>query len=168
MLIIENGTGVVGANSYATVAQLEAYASLRGLSLPATVEEKERLLIRAMDYIETKAPAFAGTRYSVEQGLQWPRYGVWLDGYELLYNVIPSLLIEAQCDIAANSAGIDLLPVQKPSAKGAVTQVTVGPISTSYATPDDGSRALPFFPKADALLKRLYRSGGGMIPVRKA
>lgn len=168
MLIIEDGTGVAGANSYATVAQLEAYAQLRGLPLPADEAEKERLLIRAMDYIEAKAPDFSGTRYSIEQSLQWPRYGVFVDGHELLYNTIPSILIEAQCDIAANSVGLDLLPTQAPSAKGAVTQETVGPVSVSYAQPAPDARSLPYFPKAEALLSRLCRAGGGMIPVRKA
>lgn len=170
MLIIEDGTGVAGAQSYATVAQLDAYAQLRGLSLPSTEEEKERLLILAMDYIEAKTNDFAGERRLATQPLSWPRYGMWIFNAYFDDYAIPDILIEAQCDIAARSVGIDLLPTILPSGpKGPVTQETVGPVSVSYATPDtNSSPSLPMFPRAEALLSNLLTVRGGMIPTRKA
>ena len=55
-LIIEDGTVVAGANSFATDAELQAYAAVRQVSLPAAQAEREALLITAIDYIVSKEP----------------------------------------------------------------------------------------------------------------
>jgi hypothetical protein len=163
MLTIETGSGVPGANSYATVDQLEAYAALRGITLPATDAEKEVLLIRAMDYIEVEiGPHFMGSRVSSTQALAFPRHDVWYEGYLLLYNAIPSLLIEAQCDIAANSVGVDVLPVAVPGAKGPITQEKVGALAVSYASEGADAPSRPRFPKADALLRAITNRRTGL------
>ena len=47
MLIIENGSIVAGADSYATAAELVTYAANYGLTIPATEGEQETLLRRA-------------------------------------------------------------------------------------------------------------------------
>lgn len=57
MLIVENGTGEnPDANSYVSVADADAYATLRGLSawLDLAESEKEKHLILATDYMQTR------------------------------------------------------------------------------------------------------------------
>lgn len=158
-LIIETGDVVPGANSYASVEDLEAYALLRGATLPEGVEEKERLLIKAMDYIQTFASRFSGSRYLHDQPLDWPRLGAIVDGYYHSHLTVPDVLIEAQCELAIAAQTTDLLPPRVPGTKGAITQVTAGPVSVSYADPGADAATLPRFPKADALLRRLFRTG---------
>ena len=52
-LVVEDGSGLSGANSYATAAQADTYASDRGLSAwTGDTATKEAALIRATDYLE--------------------------------------------------------------------------------------------------------------------
>jgi hypothetical protein len=52
ILVVEDGSGVVDANSYTDLADARAYLALRGLALSVTDGTAETQLIRAMDYIE--------------------------------------------------------------------------------------------------------------------
>ena len=99
-LIIEDGTGVANANSYATDAELKAYANLRGKSVPATQPERESLLILAMDYIESYRKQFKGIKTDYTQSLQWPRVDAYIDGYQVDSASIPQELKNAQMEAA--------------------------------------------------------------------
>ena len=59
----------VGTNSYVTEAELTTYATDRGITI-VTVD-KTVLLIKAMDYLETRQ--FIGTKTVYNQPLQFPR-----------------------------------------------------------------------------------------------
>ena len=59
-LIIEDGSVVADANSWATDDEFKAYASLKGYSVPATQPDREALLTNAYDFIN----------FSYEQRLQ--------------------------------------------------------------------------------------------------
>ena len=59
----------VGTNSYATELELTTYASDRGITI--TAADKTVLLIKAMDYLETRQ--FIGTKTVYNQALQFPR-----------------------------------------------------------------------------------------------
>jgi hypothetical protein len=48
-LIIEDGTGKTTAQSYASEAELAAYAAERGITIAGT---DTQLLLKAMDYLE--------------------------------------------------------------------------------------------------------------------
>ncbi len=77
-LIKEDGTGLIDANTYADVADADAFQLLRGLVLweDAFDDVKEASLIRATDYIESRwALIFQGTINTDEQALSWPRTG---------------------------------------------------------------------------------------------
>jgi len=127
-IIVEDGTGVPGANSYVSVAELESYAADRGIEI---IGNPEVLLIKAMDYIETIS--YCGHKASGIQPLQWPRYGVFVDGYYLGATVIPLNLKQAQMQTALSiDAGVD------PSATlpREIKSATVGPVSVTYT---DGS-----------------------------
>ena len=59
----------VGTNSYATEAELATYAADRGITIAEA--DTTILLIKAMDYIETRR--FVGSKTEVTQTLEWPR-----------------------------------------------------------------------------------------------
>ena len=60
---------VVGTNSYATELELTTYASDRGITI--TAADKTVLLIKAIDYLETRQ--WIGTKTVYNQALQFPR-----------------------------------------------------------------------------------------------
>jgi len=160
-LVIEDGTPVPGANSYATVAQARDYASARGVTLSADDPTVEALLIEACDYLESLESRFKGSRTSPDsQDLAWPRTGVYLYGSKTMFAIddIPALLIKAQCQLAMDAVDIDLLPTG--SGKEVVKE-KVDVIEVEYSK-GQGSVALPELNAAMAILGPLLNGGGGM------
>lgn len=97
-----------GFNTYASVADLRAFAAGRGYTVPADDDECGMLLMQAMDFLEGKA--WCGQRFSTSQPLSWPRSGVRFDGIDLPDDTIPQRLVDAQCRLAIESQEIDLTP----------------------------------------------------------
>lgn len=99
-ITVEDGTGLTNSNSYASEAELTAYATARGVTIAGT---EAILLIQAMDYIESQD--FKGDKYSSTQALQWPRINVVVDSYYLDRDTLPVLLREAQMEVALSIDG---------------------------------------------------------------
>ena len=159
-LIIEDGSIVAGADSYATLAELRAYAAKRGIALPTTDGDCEVLLIKAMDYLQGQEGRYKGSRVRADQPLAWPRVDVCVYGFYIATDAIPQALIDAQVSLAVEAQSLDLLPTVDPAAqKGPVTEETVDVITVKYGAPAVTLSA-PAFAKADALLAPLYRAGG--------
>ena len=76
---VETGTGVTGANSYATVAELDDHAALFGEDLSAYDQtQKEAALVKAsIFYIDSFT--FSGDKLNSEQGLKLPTTDVSLN-----------------------------------------------------------------------------------------
>jgi hypothetical protein len=72
----------VGTNSYVTELELTTYASDRGITITG---DESILLIRSMDYIETRI--YKSTKLVDTQPLQFPRYD---------YNPVPNEIKNAQ------------------------------------------------------------------------
>lgn len=164
-LTIEDGTGVAGANSYATVAEARAYATARGLTLSATDSIVETALVLACDKLESYR--YKGTKTTGEQPLAWPREDVDVEGSDdaLANDAIPDKLKQAQCQLAVESAAGTQL---QPTGTGReVIKQTVDVIVTEYARRGSGS-ITPEFNKAEAMLVSLLQSGGafGLTSVR--
>jgi len=104
-LIIEDGSQVANANSFVTDADYTVYATARGLTVGATVGDREQELIKAVDYLQSVENSLQGYRSSSTQELIYPRQGVTLYGYVLASDVIPKELKNAQMEAAiyANS-----------------------------------------------------------------
>lgn len=108
-LTVETGTGVAGAESYATVAYIDAYWAARthtslyttwsGAS--STTAKKEGAAREATAYIDAVwGPYYRGVRRGRVQGLLWPRTGAKDDaGYPL-----PDLPPELQAAVAELAA----------------------------------------------------------------
>lgn len=159
-LVIEDGTGVTGADSYATVEQLQEYADNRGITVTGN---PEHLLRRAMDYVETLS--FIGTPTSRDQLLQWPRSWVSLGGWGYMgADEIPAQLIKGQIVTAlAIDDGRDPLS----SVGAAVKSEKVDVLEVVY---QDGAPANPINVDINRAFAGLVRGGvgGNQIPVYRS
>lgn len=159
MLIIEDGSGVALAESYATAAELVGYAAKFGVTIPAEEAAQEALLRRAaltMDGMKWK-----GRRAKSDQGLAWPRRDVELDCEIKPSNYIPARIQYGQMALAAEIHQDDIDPIDKR--QGAVVRKRVeGAVEVEYASISSTSnRLLPAAPDrpsrtqfADYLAKR--------------
>jgi len=109
-LIIEDGSTVDNANSFTTDAELQAYATARGVTLPATEAERDALQIKGMDFIAANEPCMQGQRVSADQELSFPRVGVIVYDFPVQSDEIPNTLKKAQMEAAITSQSVDLLP----------------------------------------------------------
>lgn len=105
--VVETGSGLSNANSYASVAAADSYVSDRGIagwaSLTTTV--KQQSLVNATDFLEAAyRNAWKGYRASEAQALSWPRYAVVVDGYTVGTNVVPSAVINACIEMALRAS----------------------------------------------------------------
>lgn len=136
-LVVEDGTGVEGANSYLTVAELRAFAGDRGLTLP-TDSEVEKLLVKATDYLELKS--YIGDRASDNQGLSWPRTQT-ANPYWQYTNLIPTKLKTAQSLLAVEAMNGDLTQATRPNE---YIQTKIDVLYIKYAKDDDRSAGLRY------------------------
>jgi hypothetical protein len=147
-VIVETGETVANANSYVSEATLVAFALARGVTL--TTDSTE-LLIKAMDYIDSLD--YIGIKKNYTQTTQWPRYDVWIDGYNFYSDQIPQELKNAQCLTAmAIEEGTDPLA----NLARTVTQETIGNLSVSYAS-SGASQELNI--KIGQALRKLLKGG---------
>lgn len=90
LLIAEDGTGVVGANSYATRVQADAYFDNHPFFTEQWFDleplKKDNLLIAATSQLDNLFN-WHGTPSYREQNLGWPRYGVLPPNNQLGYRV---------------------------------------------------------------------------------
>lgn len=161
-IVVEDGSIVAGANSYASVSDLEEYASARGITLGNTSEENEVLLIKAMDWMEAKyGQRWQGERVNLDQPLAWPRTGVWVDNIHQDIDQIPRNLFYGQLAAAVEANSQDLQENRGP----AVKRRKVGELEVEYT--NEGKRLdVSAFSKPEALLNPLVRHGGLSLAVR--
>ena len=130
-LVIEDGTIVEGANSFVTVAEIRAYATARGVSLPVADGEVEPFAVTAWDFIASLESRMLGVRTDPEQEGPYPRTGVVIYSAELLPDAIPSTLKKAQMQLALDvSLGVPIFT--DDTAEPAVKREKVGPIETEF------------------------------------
>lgn len=157
-LIVEDGTIVTGAESYATVAFADAYFASRGVAAWAAIastELKEIALRKATDYMTAVyRDMWAGSRVNEVQELDWPRENVYRDRYVLVLNtVVPVEVQRACCEFALRTTTGDLITDQVAS----VLREKVGPIEVEYA---GGQSTQVSFAYVNNMLAP-YLNGGG-------
>lgn len=129
-LIIEDGSIVANANSYITDAEFTAYADARGYSYPANAADREPLIVKAADYIQSKESVMKGIRTdAANQELAYPREGVYLHCELIGSSTIPKTLKNAQCEAAVAINTQDLL-INKTT--GNIASEQVGSLKKSY------------------------------------
>lgn len=176
-IVVEDGSGVAGANSYVSIADMVAYALQRGVVLTAD-DTTAAMLIQASDYLEARGPEYQGYPTTDTQDLQWPRQDVFFTNTAAAAaagvnvgvswnnmlvidntppfpnNAIPKQLISAQkMLVMAVNQGIVLMP--NIQATDYVISESVGPIKTTYSDPTK-SGILPMFSGVDLVLAPLF------------
>ena len=163
--IVEDGTGLTDANSYASVQEYRDYASNRSIDVTSELDASiQGSLVRATDYVDLTYIYVGEQSNSPIQALEFPRT---LDEVDLLLPTrVTKATIEMAFDLASGSN------VFKDETKN-ITEIKekVGPIETgtkydvqSSLYRSNGAR----FPVADKLLKPYILSGTGntgQIPV---
>jgi len=155
MLIIEDGSIVPGAQSVVTAAELQTYADLRGLTVPAAEEDREQLLILAMDYLKSIENRMKGTRTDVDQELPEPRENVILFGEIVDANTIPEQYKNAQMEAAIAANDQDLL-LNESSQN--VKKEKLDVLEIEYV--DGGSWSVARLDRVNAAIEPLLISGG--------
>lgn len=161
-LITEDGTGRSDAESYASVAEADAYQASRGRTLWSTISEaeKEQALRRATDWMLTEYRSrWQGQRRISTQALDWPRGWVVVDGFSVASDTVPAEVKRACIEMAFRAASGDLLADQGAQ----VQSKTVGPISVTYAP---GARQSTKYALVDGMVRALLSSGGSLKLVR--
>jgi hypothetical protein len=166
-LIVEDGTGLADAESFASVADATAYHAARGNAAWAALasdELREQLLRRATDYMEAfYRTQWAGCRVKSTQALSWPRYDVPLPDVLSLGNerqvlasdIVPKPVKNACAELALRAITADLAPDigrQKSS-------VSVGPIDVTYS---ESSAPFTRFRAVDNMVAVFFGDAGGM------
>lgn len=135
-IIVEDGSGLVNANSYVTLADADTYFTDKGeLGWAGDDDFKKQNLINATTAID----ALYGPRYisflrdQTIQSLLWPREQIWDRHSRRIDNGdIPTSLKNAQMEMALlNQNGVDLFPEGTIDNQLTATSVTIGEISES-------------------------------------
>ncbi len=164
-LIVEDGSGVAGAESYITLAAASTYHANRGdtsFSGLATDALREAALRKATDYmLQMYRERWKGLRVSASQALDWPRQGVEYDDALMAYvaqTVVPNEVQWACAELALSSIAGALAP---DLARGVLSE-SIGPISVTY---DPASPQYTRYRRVDALLSPFLRTSGAMTKV---
>lgn len=163
-LVIEDGSIVAGADTYASVAEARAYATKRGLIISATDSVVEQLLVKACDFLQSLEDRYKGARVDDTQALAWPRQEVYVyNGTVLLdKDSIPQVLKDAQCQLAYDASKTDL----QPTGEGRqVIMKQVDVIVTQWSD-TKSSTVQPVFNKAMAILAPLLRTTSSISVTR--
>ena len=102
-LVVEDGSGLSTANSYATEAQGDSYhdGHLYATSWTgATSANKEAALVMATRLLDENID-WTGRKFDEDQALDWPRSGTSdRDGYAIDHDEIPASLANATAELA--------------------------------------------------------------------
>jgi len=161
-LIVEDGTGLAGAESYVSVADADAYHAGRDNTAWAAISTtalKEAALRRATDYLGGFAERWKGYRLTETQALDFPRCNVPKPGTggASYYgsSEVPAPLVKACCELALRASAGDL----SEDTGQEIIREKVGQLETEY---QPGSRAGSKFPAVDSLLGPLLTGSGGV------
>lgn len=136
-LIVEDGQALEDAQSFASVADFDAYCTANALVMDPAPDEaaKELLLARGTRYIELLySQRMKGMKLTKEQALSYPRSGVSIDGFDVAEDEIPQQLIDAVCEAAYRYFSGELIEDIDANA-GNIKREKIGPLETEYFAP---------------------------------
>lgn len=157
-LIVEDGTGVAGANSYNTDAEYVAYALATGQAIGADETARDIEQINGTAYVETLRDKYQGTKTLNANSLQFPRNGVYVDDYLVANDVIHPDFKKAQLEAAIfestnsiqNNSSVNNIKSQELANTGKIEYFEGG----TYTISNTGT--------LDALLKPFLKGGFGL------
>lgn len=171
-MIVEDGTGLPDADSYASEADFEAHAESHGLTYTGDVETA---LVRATAWIDGAFRSrFPGARTNGRsQGLEWPRRNATdASGEAIADDEIPAEIVRATA--AAALRELTSVGSLSPDVTGGGAirreRKRLGSMEkeTEYAVSDGQRSPAPRFPEIDAILSGLIGSRGATIRLMRA
>lgn len=142
-LIIEDGTIIPNANSFATIAEYRAYLLAIGNDTTATDDDTvEQYLVAGMRFVGQRyEPRLQGCRVDSTQSLCMPRNLMVVRGFALESTVIPDDFKNAQIIAAYKVGNGDDLSPDVPQGKSIIREknkIGVLEIETQWAENDGG------------------------------
>ena len=134
MLVVEDGTGIETANSYADILFAQSYLLGERLALfnDLSDDQKEAALIHGSFFVDN-AYIFRGNRASAEQGLNFPRTDLIVENFEI--TGIPAAIKRAAVEAAfLYASGESFFSTE---ADKTVASEKVDVIAVSYFDPKD-------------------------------
>ena len=163
--VVEDGSGLPNANSYASVQEADDYMTDRNNSEWAalTLTKKQGCLVSATEYIDTRwGSKLRGQRSTETQALEFPRKGCGLKSDE-----VPVRIKSACIQYALIASSTPLSPNPQYSESGTPlisTREKVGPIEEEYKSGENASSVTwnPY-PLADSLMQSFIWVTGGRL-----
>ena len=154
-------TLTVATDTYATLAEADAYATLRGwtdwdaLTDPA----KELRLIEAAVYLD-QSYTWKGRITLETQAMAWPRYDVYdKEGRLLVSTVIPQRVKDAQIELARLASTAALVT---NDSQGEVKSIQAGSVGITFKDAQNVTEGAKYR-SIDRLLAGLYVSRSGRV-----
>ena len=146
-LIVEDGTRPTGANTYASVADADAYWADRASATwaAATDDAKAAALIQSTDYLNGLSWA---TGTPVGDDMAWPRTGATSpSGGSFSMSMVPTAVVQACCYMAGEIVGgaTPLAATDRP-----LTKLTAGAVSMEW---DASASQAPQYPALKSILR---------------
>lgn len=167
-LLVEDGSVVVGAEAFASVAAFKTYSDNFGFAYAAFTDTQIEVALRlgARFMQQSFRLRWKGIRRIATQALDWPRAGVSTEPvaygahsswrYIVQPDVVPVEVSDANIILAQKAlSGTDLFP----DATQKASQETIGPITVKY---EQGSAQRVQFDAVEALLAPFLSSLGGV------
>lgn len=168
MLIVEDGTGVSGANTYVSVAVCKNYLSMIGATIPSD-QEITAMLLNSCSYIDSFSPKYTGEKQHDVNMLSFPRIGCLLDGaMPIPESIIPSILVDCQLNLVEHVISGGSLTTSANEVKFVTGERVEGAIDIKYAEPSSMITGVNIngvsIPLVDNKLARLFKRIGLNVP----
>lgn len=150
-IVVENGTGVTGANSYASISEFNTYLKTKGTDPVIDNTDKVKALTSGTLYVDKKESLFLGAKVNPFQALSFPRKDIKVDDVELASDSIP-YAVKAACMEAAYIALTDN-PIAHSDGKKLIRERIEGVIDQQYDVSSSSFKA----PSVDVLLSPVLR-----------
>lgn len=160
-MIVEDGTGLSDANSYVSVEFADDYFSARGVSEWSAFENKEQILVKATDFIDSIFQWY-GKKEFEGQALRFPRTELY-DYEGLAVKGVPNCLKQAVCDAALLALNGNDLFLTK-DANGNVVSERIGELAFTYSkTENETVASSTLYDSINTKLRGLYRENKAKI-----
>jgi len=169
-LIVEAGAGLANAESLISVTDADTYFTNIGNSawgVLTTTQKEQSLRVATLYMGGAYRDKWAGTRTTVTQALDWPRYMVPIRDTPTAFgsaiafypaNSVPLLVGYACAELAVRGSAADLAP----DLSRGIKSETIGPLTVEY---DLGSAQFTRFRYVDLILRPFLKAGGGASTV---
>ncbi len=159
--IVEDGSNVAGATSYASEDDFDTYTEDRNYTV--TVGDTETALVRATQVLDaTYRKRYPGYRTDGrDQSLEWPRTAATDDaGNEIAVDEIPIEIIDATCELALRELASPGSTMPDLDRGGQVHRLKAGSVEIEYGA---NAAAMTVFSLIDGILDGLLTGSSGSI-----